>query len=1047
MRIVIDVFGLQARIGKAFDNHCPASEQMEAVSGLFQPEINWIRSLIQVQGAENIILALEGHKADSAALIHALFAELPSTNMATAYPGDSAAQPELIGISGLIKSAFLRALNPDCLMRFASVASESSEANAVDVPLAFILPASDIGAESELSVVSASKPAADCVIVLSEAAQQRARDWNLQPQSCICPSFIEQTGYYDCAPVLQALAVQAQAVVPVDKPDSSTRKRLAFVSPLPPEHTGIAYYSAELLPVLAEHYEIILITDQISQEDPWIKRNLKIQSSEWLQRNADQIDRVVYQVGNSPYHHHMLSLLETVPGVVVLHDFYLGHLAAWLENAQSGQYWTRELYRSHGYPALLLQQDDSEQAKLNFPVNFSLIRQALGVIVHSEYSRALAADCYQDQTAADWHLIPHLRTPAQRIDRLQARQQLGLDSQAFIVCSFGFLGPSKLNHRLIDAWRQSKQAQNPSSRLIFVGENCGGEYGDQIGQLQKNAVNGQQIIITGFVTQHAFKQYLMAADLAVQLRTQARGETSGTALDCMNYGLPLIVNANGSMAGLAPEAVYLLPDEFTDEQLVIALDTLAEDATRRQEQAEIARRVIATEHDPARCAALYAQVIEHSYQKARCGLPGLLQTLGSCRNDIGDQAAVIRLAQNLALTFPPAQPASRLMIDVSVIYRDDLKTGIERVVRALVTAMIKHPPRGWRIEPVYLCEQGQWHYRFARSWTAQLLGLEMVGYPDQPVDWSPGDRLLMADLIYQYAGYAQQAGIYRQLRAQGIPIYAVVYDILPVKMPEVFPPCTSGFRQWLETIAQEADAVVCISRSVAGDLRRWLAQNELQRLIPLKVDWFHLGADIVNSRPSTGFPVNGEHHLRQMARAPSFIMVGTIEPRKACLQVIEAFTLLWQQGHDVNLIIVGKEGWQGLPDDMRRDIPQTVARLNTHPERDRRLFWLQGISDEYLEQIYQLATALIAASLDEGFGLPLIEAAHYKLPMIVRDIPVFREVAGTGATYFSANNPEDLAETLVAWLTSYRQGDALPVNQVVGQTWRQSAEQLVSRLV
>ena len=49
-------------------------------------------------------------------------------------------------------------------------------------------------------------------------------------------------------------------------------------------------------------------------------------------------------------------------------------------------------------------------------------------------------------------------------------------------------------------------------------------------------------------------------------------------------------------------------------------------------------------------------------------------------------------------------------------------------------------------------------------------------------------------------------------------------------------------------------------------------------------------------------------------------------------------------------------------------------------------FRLQGISDEYLEQVYAASTCLIAASINEGFGLPLIEAARHGIPIVARDI-------------------------------------------------------------
>lgn len=88
-----------------------------------------------------------------------------------------------------------------------------------------------------------------------------------------------------------------------------------------------------------------------------------------------------------------------------------------------------------------------------------------------------------------------------------------------------------------------------------------------------------------------------------------------------------------------------------------------------------------------------------------------------------------------------------------------------------------------------------------------------------------------------------------------------------------------------------------------------------------------------------------------------------------------------------------------------------------------RLFWPQGVRDETLEQVYRSARALLAASEGEGFGLPLIEAAQHGLPIIARDIPVFREVAGEHAYYFGGEDAQTLADALRVWLSL---GDATP---------------------
>ena len=241
--------------------------------------------------------------------------------------------------------------------------------------------------------------------------------------------------------------------------------------------------------------------------------------------------------------------------------------------------------------------------------------------------------------------------------------------------------------------------------------------------------------------------------------------------------------------------------------------------------------------------------------------------------------------------------------------------------------------------------------------------------------------------------------------------------------------------------------MICISNAVADELRLWLKNNPPERKEQLMIDAVHLGADINASAPSTGLPDNAEKVLKTISATPTFVMVGTIEPRKGHLQTLAAFELLWEQGHQVNLVIVGKEGWTSLPNGQRRTIPQIVTRLRKHKELGNRLFWLEGISDEYLDKIYAASTCLIAASEGEGFGLPLIEAAQHKLPIIARDIPVFREVAGEHAYYFNGLDPQVLADAIKHWLTLRAEDKAPRSDNMPWLTWNQSAQQLLAAIL
>ncbi|KYP79849.1 glycosyltransferase family 4 protein [Ferroacidibacillus organovorans] len=221
-------------------------------------------------------------------------------------------------------------------------------------------------------------------------------------------------------------------------------------------------------------------------------------------------------------------------------------------------------------------------------------------------------------------------------------------------------------------------------------------------------------------------------------------------------------------------------------------------------------------------------------------------------------------------------------------------------------------------------------------------------------------------------------------------------------------------------------------------MKKWLHDNGTERLRPYKITWSHLGADVENSIPSMGLPNNADQNLTNIYRRKSFLMVGTVEPRKGYMQTVLAFERLWAEEIDVNLIIVGKQGWM---------VETLIEKIRKHPELNRRLLWLEGISDEYLEKIYSSSTCLIAASEGEGFGLPLIEAAQHKLPIIARDIPVFREVAEEHAFYFHGKDPIDLAYAIKDWIKLYDQDMHPKSDDMHWLTWKEAAKNMLDILL
>lgn len=365
-----------------------------------------------------------------------------------------------------------------------------------------------------------------------------------------------------------------------------------------------------------------------------------------------------------------------------------------------------------------------------------------------------------------------------------------------------------------------------------------------------------------------------------------------------------------------------------------------------------------------------------------------------------------------------------LLVDISHLYKEDLKTGVQRVVRAILSCLEIN--KDLNVQPIYLTdEDGFWCFKYVKS-------------PKTVVVPKKGDVFLGLDL--NGAIFApDKMGLFEDWKKRELDINFVIYDILPIQFPYFWTPDVEiAHTLWLDTTIRNSNKLICISKAVSEDVKEYIKTHKNKFYKTPQVEWFHLGADIDSSQPSKGIPIGAEALFEKLEKSTSFLMVSTIEPRKGHKQTLRAFEQLWADGSDSILIIVGKLGW------MMDDFKNT---LDEHPQKDKKIFWLEGVSDEYLNKVYQSSTCLLAASEGEGFGLPLIEAAQYKKPIIARDIPVFREVAGEYAHFFTdTNKPEEISETIQQWLMLYKDNKHKKSDRMPWLTWEKSAKQLMERL-
>lgn len=635
---------------------------------------------------------------------------------------------------------------------------------------------------------------------------------------------------------------KSQRHVPPPRSRRSSRTRLAYVTPWPPDRSGIADYSAELLAELSRHYDIAVITSTDRAKRRPSEANIPLRGPKWLRANAGRFDRVLYAFGNSKFHDYMVDLLADVPGTVVLHDFFLGEAVFYNERMKRrSRAWARGLYDSHGYAAVRdrFNVKNAAEIRSKYPANLQILHQAQGVIVHSDFSRHIASKWYGSEIARDWAVVPLLRTPCPDNDRADARRLLGVEGDTFLVCCFGLLGPPKLNDRALDAWLMSALAADERCNLVFVGENEASPYGAAMRQAIERASAGDRIRITGWVEPDRYRHYLAAADVALQLRAHSRGETSGAVLDCMNHGVPTITNACGALAELPQDAVWMLPDIFEDAVLTGALEALWRDPERRARLGARARQVIHERHHPSLCGDAYVAAIERFYERSLAGVPALIEAIVA-QDMVPGRSECRRLAASIARNHPSPRSARRLFVDISGLRQRAAGAGDHRVTRSILLALLAKPPEGFRVEPVFAVMRDD-GFRYARRFTLRLLGCPANWMADDPIDPQIGDIFLGLDQIRNAT--IAQASVLEEYRSVGVRVSHVVCDLPPMFRSD---PGSAGVSKehhhWLDIVAR-SDGLVTTSQAFADQLGNWLALHGPERLRPLGIAWWNLGAD------------------------------------------------------------------------------------------------------------------------------------------------------------------------------------------------------------
>lgn len=375
--------------------------------------------------------------------------------------------------------------------------------------------------------------------------------------------------------------------------------RLAYFSPLTPQRSGIADYSEELLPLLAEQAEITLFVDGFQPMNRELTSRFEVldyrRKRSHLTRLAE-FDVALYHMGNDHrYHTGMLEAMQTRPGVIVFHDFALQDFFLGLARDRSDlRLYLNEVERCYGGKA----RDEAAEflsrgatpaianKPLEFPLNCRIAKSAEGIIVHSAWQAERFAKLAPGVPCAriNHHITREAAAAAPRTDRSAGGPVR--------LASFGLITPDKGIERSLRVLAKLKSVYDFRYTLVGSDSNF-----PELSQMIARYGLTDRVSVTGHVSLEEFQQWIARTDIAICLRERSVGATSGSLCRIMAAGVTAIVSDIGAFSEFPNDAVVKVEHgNATDALLEAYLRRLIEDEALCAQIGRNARLHVLAEH-------------------------------------------------------------------------------------------------------------------------------------------------------------------------------------------------------------------------------------------------------------------------------------------------------------------------------------------------------------------------------------------------------------------------------------------------------------------
>ncbi|MGX7680719.1 glycosyltransferase [Jatrophihabitans sp. DSM 45814] len=375
----------------------------------------------------------------------------------------------------------------------------------------------------------------------------------------------------------------------------------------------------------------------------------------------------------------------------------------------------------------------------------------------------------------------------------------------------------------------------------------------------------------------------------------------------------------------------------------------------------------------------------------------------------------------------------RVLVDVQFTARNDLHTGIQRVVRQLV-------PR-WQSKPQFM--PVAWTPTFGAYQHLTQAELARVSNWESLVDIDIPTETTETDLVVPWRSVVVLPEVpppaaNRRLAAlaefSGSQLTVIGYDCIPVVSADLMPDGESErFVHYLATI-KHAARIAAISESSAAEFRGFASMLATQGLAAPVVSACELPVEIAGPAESL-LTSTAEPASASAAESPTVLSVGTFEPRKNQLGLLYAAEVLWREGRDFQLVLIGGSGWG-------REFPDKVKRLRA---RGRPITVRSRVTDAQLQAEYQRAHFTVFASLHEGYGLPVAESLAARTPVVATEYGSTGRIGRDGgALLIDPRDDQQLVDAMRTLLTdeAVRSNLIAEIDMRPKRSWADYAQEL-----